>query len=60
LGIYAPFTTAPFDVRTRPAVPRLIQVSPFPAYGRVLLAGGNYEIPDKRMRLRVIYSKLQP
>lgn len=29
-----------------------------PAYGRVVLGGGNYAIPGKRMRLRVIYSKL--
>jgi Domain of unknown function (DUF4270) len=29
-----------------------------PAYGRVVLGGGNYAITGKRMRLRVIYSKL--
>jgi hypothetical protein len=29
-----------------------------PAYGRVVLGGGNYAITGKRLRLRIIYSKL--
>lgn len=29
-----------------------------PAYGRVVLAGGNYAVPAKRLRLRIVYSKL--
>jgi hypothetical protein len=28
------------------------------AYGRVVLGGGNYAIPAKRIRLRIVYSKL--
>jgi hypothetical protein len=35
-----------------------IFITSFPAYGRVVLGGGIYAIPGKRMRLRVIYSKL--
>lgn len=58
LRIYAPFKTAPFDPRLQPSVPRALSVLPYPAYGRVVLAGGNYADPAKRLRLRVIYSKL--
>lgn len=29
-----------------------------PAYGRVVLGGGNYAVTGKRLRLRIIYSKL--
>jgi hypothetical protein len=33
-------------------------ISNQPAYGRVVLGGGNYAVTGKRLRLRVIYSKL--
>jgi hypothetical protein len=33
-------------------------ISGQPAYGRVVLGGGNYAVTGKRLRLRVIYSKL--
>lgn len=58
LRIYAPFRTAPFDTRLQPAVPRAIQVLSYPAYGRVIVAGGNYAEPGKRLQLRVVYSNL--
>jgi hypothetical protein len=56
LRIYAPFKTAPLDPASLQALS--VPVIPFPAYGRVVLAGGNYAEEAKRMRLRVIYSKL--
>lgn len=36
----------------------LVTVNSLAAYGRVVIAGGNYLNPAKRLRLRVIYSKL--
>jgi hypothetical protein len=56
LRIYAPFKTAPLDPASLQALS--VPVIPFPAYGRVVLAGGNYAEEAKRLRLRVIYSKL--
>jgi hypothetical protein len=56
--IYAPFDTRPFDVSIQPPVTRFIQAIPLPAYGRVVLAGGNYADPGMQMRLLVIYSNL--
>lgn len=58
LRIYAPFRTAPFDARFQPAAIRSLTVLPFLAYGRVVLAGGNYIDPAKRLQLRIVYSKL--
>lgn len=58
LRIYAPFDARPFDTRTRPAIPRFVQAIPYPAAGRVVLAGGNYSDPNLQLRLHVIYSNL--
>jgi hypothetical protein len=58
LRIYAPFKTAPLDARIQPAVPRPFQILQYPAYGRVVLAGGNHTDPALRLRLRVVYSIL--
>jgi hypothetical protein len=56
--IYAPFDTRPYDASTNPVSTPFIQAIPLPAYGRVVLAGGNYADPAMQLRLRVIYSKL--
>ena len=58
LRIYSPLETAPYDARFQPAVPRSIPVFPFPAYNRVVLAGGNYTDPERRAQLYVVYSDL--
>ncbi len=56
LRLYAPVRAFIFSTRFN----RLSQmyISNQPAYGRVVLGGGNYAINSKRIRLRVIYSKL--
>jgi hypothetical protein len=56
LRLYAPVRAFVFSERFN----RLSQmyISNEPAYGRVVLAGGSYAVPAKRMRLRIIYSKL--
>lgn len=57
LRIYAPLRTdlwIPTSKTYYYNLPVLSQV----AYGRVVLAGGNYADPNMRLRLRVIYSKL--
>ncbi len=56
LRLYAP-------VRAFVYSPRFNRVSQMyisnqPAYGRVVLAGGSYGVAGKKMRLRIIYSKL--
>lgn len=61
LRLYAPYRTNVSDrnlitqggskLVTIPVISRI-------AYGRVVVAGGNYIDPSRRMRLRVIYSKL--
>jgi hypothetical protein len=56
--IYAPFETRPYNTETNPASTTFIQAIPLPAFGRVVLAGGNYADPGMQLRLRVIYSKL--
>jgi hypothetical protein len=56
--IYAPFDTRPYNAATIPVSSTFIQAIPLPAYGRVVLAGGNYADPSMQLRLRVIYSKL--
>jgi hypothetical protein len=37
---------------------RTVHVLPLIAYGRVILAGGNYADPSRRMRVRIVYSKV--
>lgn len=56
LRLYAPVRAFVFSNRFN----RLSQmyISNQPADGRVVLGGGNYAIPAKRLRLRVVYSKL--
>ncbi|HMK25523.1 MAG TPA: DUF4270 family protein [Chitinophagaceae bacterium] len=56
LRLYAPVRA--FVYSTRFARISQIYVTTEPAYGRVVLGGGNYAVPGKRLRLRVIYSKL--
>jgi hypothetical protein len=48
INLYSPL----FNYRGRIVVNDLV------GYGRVILAGGNYLNPAKRLRLRVIYSRL--
>jgi hypothetical protein len=57
LRLYAPLRTnqyVPASGKYLYNIPVLSQV----AYGRVVLAGGNYTDPNMRLRLRVIYSNL--
>ena len=60
----APFRTNAAEVRGGIAIrPSPLGNSGFPintpiAYGRVILAGGAYSDPTKRVRLRIIYSKI--
>jgi hypothetical protein len=56
LRLYAPFRTT---IRAG-SVLRSVSVLPQVAYGRVVLAGGNYPVdPSKRLRLRIIYSNIR-
>lgn len=56
LRIYAPFRTTVFS----PGLNSLISIKALSAVaqGRIVLAGGNYADPTKRLRLRIIYSNL--
>ncbi len=56
LRLFAPVRAFVFSTRFN----RLSQmyIANQPAYGRVVLAGGNYAVTGQRLRLRVIYSKL--
>lgn len=56
LRLYAPVRA--FEYSPLFKVKNLIYVTDRVAYGRVVLAGGNYAVPAKRLRLRIIYSKL--
>ncbi len=56
LRLYAPVRAFVFSNRF--GIKSQMYIANQPAYGRVVLGGGNYAIPGKRMRLRVIYSKL--
>jgi len=58
LRIYAPFDTRPFGLQNGTYVPTFVSTIPYPAYGRVVLAGGNYAETGKQLRLRIIYSNL--
>lgn len=57
LRLYAPFRNA-ITASPQYKVPKIISILPELAYGRVVLAGGNYSDPSKRLRLHIIYSKL--
>ncbi|HKH60718.1 MAG TPA: DUF4270 family protein [Flavitalea sp.] len=58
LRIYAPFITQPyiFEPVANKLLPTLFLINPRVAYGRVIVGGGNH--PTKKMRLRIIYSKI--
>jgi hypothetical protein len=64
LRLSAPFRTNAAEVRGGIAIsPSPLGISGFPintpiAFGRVILAGGAYSDPTKRVRLRIIYSKI--
>jgi Domain of unknown function (DUF4270) len=58
LRVYAPFIAQPyiFDRTFNRYVRTLFLPNPRVAYGRVIVAGGDH--PTKKMRLRIIYSKI--
>jgi hypothetical protein len=56
LRLYSPVRAFVFSKRFNRLSQMYIAIQP--AFGRVVLGGGNYAIAGKRMRLRVIYSKL--
>jgi len=58
LRIYAPFDTRPFYPSQSPPSRVFVDAIPTPAYGRVVLAGGNYSDQSLRLRVRLIYSNL--
>ncbi len=61
LRIYAPFTTRPFYTVPNSATigsRQYLVVTEPAAFGRVILFGGAATDPSKKMRLRIIYSKI--
>ena len=56
LRIQAPLRTYAYSTLYRRV--SLLAISDQVAYGRIVIAGGNYINPAKRLRLRVVYSKL--
>lgn len=56
LRLYTPVRTVVFSPLYNYS--NQIYVTDQPAYGRVVLAGGSYINPAKRLRVRVVYSKL--
>lgn len=56
LRLYAPMRT--FLYSEALSVKNQIFVNSLQAYGRIVLTGGSYADPAKKMRLRIIYSKL--
>lgn len=57
LRLYAPIRA--FNYSSGLSTNNQFYVSDRAAYGRIVLAGGSYAVvPDKRMRMRVVYSKL--
>ncbi|HEY6062015.1 MAG TPA: hypothetical protein VIV35_00300, partial [Chitinophagaceae bacterium] len=56
LRLYAPVRAFVFSTRYNRR--SQMYISNQAAYGRVVIGGGNYAITGKRLRLRVIYSKL--
>ena len=58
LRLYAPLRTI-LNVKNNPQVDKItVSASDKIAYGRAVLAGGNYSDPSIRLRLRVVYSNL--
>lgn len=67
LRIYAPYSTYPYPTTPDSDVPypanlsqRALVINEPVSYGRVVLFGGGHEDTTKRMRLRIIYSKINP
>ena len=56
LRLYAPFRTILFDKNL--GSKQSVTIAENIAYGRVVLAGGNYPNPSQRLRLRIVYSNL--
>ena len=56
LRLFAPVRAFVFSKRYNASSQMFITNEP--AYGRVVLGGGNYAVTGKRLRLRIIYSKL--
>lgn len=57
LRLYAPIRA--FNYSSGLGINNQFYVSDRAAYGRIVLAGGSYAVvPEKRMRMRVVYSKL--
>ena len=59
LRVYAPFITQPYILEAsgaRTQFPVLFLINSSVAKGRVILGGGSH--PTKKMRLRIIYSKI--
>jgi Domain of unknown function (DUF4270) len=56
LRIMAPLRTTAYSSQFRRI--SLLSISDMVAYGRIVIAGGNFINPAKRLRLRVVYSKL--
>ena len=57
IRVFAPLRTNVYSKQY--GAKNLITVTDRPAQGRIVIAGGNYQAnPAKRLRLRVVYSKL--
>jgi hypothetical protein len=60
LRLYLPYEDVIyFDPKDAARSKRTLHVLPFQAAGRVILGGGSFVNPSRRVRLRVIYSNLQ-
>ncbi len=57
MRLYAPFLTRPSDFATG-LIPTGVLVNQPIAAGRVVVAGGSYANPAKKLRLRIIFSKI--
>lgn len=58
LRLYAPYTTRPTDFASGFLPITQVPVNSPIAAGRVVLTGGSFSDPSKRVRLRIIYSKI--
>ncbi len=61
LRVYAPFMTHLYYMNPQGAVTSsklTFVVNPFVSAGRVVVGGGSFAEPDKKLRLRIIYSRL--
>ncbi|MDB5197594.1 MAG: hypothetical protein JWP88_1965, partial [Flaviaesturariibacter sp.] len=59
LRLYAPLYTFIKALPENTSATRVVSVLPQIAYGRIVLGGGNYPDQAKRLKLRIIYSKIQ-